>query len=89
MTTVTLNVPAGVTGVVQTEFGNYAVTDGQVTVDSRVASALINAGFQVQADPTPPATIVAQGAAAAEYSETAADLAAALVAFGIMEENVT
>ena len=88
MTTTTLNVPDGVVGTVQTEFGNYAVTDGQVTVDSRVVAPLLNAGFTLPPDAAPPATVVAEGDPVA-YSETASDISAALVAFGIMEPNAT
>lgn len=89
MTTTVLNVPAGVTGgIVQTEYGNYAVSDGQVTVDSRVVTSLLGAGFQLPPDAAPPATVVAQGEPA-PYSETAADIAQALVDFGIMEPNIT
>ena len=88
MSTTGLNVPDGVVGIVQTEYGNYAVEDGQVTVDSRVVAPLLHAGFQLPPDAAPPATVVAQGEPA-EYSETPADIAQALVDFGIMLPDVT
>lgn len=46
MSTTILKAPAGRTGQVQTEYGNYSIgSDGQVTVDSRVVDDLLGAGF--------------------------------------------
>lgn len=45
MTTITLTVPSGRTGQLQTEYGNYRIAGGLVTVDARLARKLIAAGF--------------------------------------------
>lgn len=45
MSNVTLNAPAGLTGMVQTGYGNFNIEDGQVTVPAILVPNLLAAGF--------------------------------------------
>lgn len=49
MTTTVMRAPSGVTGQVTTNYGNYTIdgTTGLVTVDSRAADELVEAGFSL------------------------------------------
>lgn len=91
MATTTLTAPTGLSdgAVVQTEFGNYTVSGGQATVDSRAVGSLLAAGWKVE-DGDVSAKLVFRGG---RYTATADDNTAnaatipsglsAITAFGV------
>ena len=76
MSTTKLNSPAGtvIGSQIQTEYGNYTIAaDGTVTVDSRVVTSLLGAGYTLFSDDLPVGKAVVAGSHVTTAGEATAN----------------